>query len=153
MDYTGSIRKCYKVDNNCAYKHDVYQKTGKDSDKNQLMNFVKLYNFVPTYDKWCLYCDNRDSHKRCSKCRSVYFCSIECQKKAWPVHKLHCGRNLFVLCATCGQELHGSYLIKDSLSCDTCPVKFCSEECKTNLYSSHKEIDCDYFSKIFGENE
>lgn len=28
--------------------------------------------------------------KKCGKCKSVLYCSAECQKKDWPVHKLAC---------------------------------------------------------------
>lgn len=28
--------------------------------------------------------------KRCSRCRSVYYCSVSCQREAWPSHKEEC---------------------------------------------------------------
>lgn len=31
--------------------------------------------------------------KKCGGCGSVMYCSIECQKKDWPEHKLTCGKN------------------------------------------------------------
>ena len=39
----------------------------------------------------CCYCCNHSNHtKLCSKCRSVYYCSKECQKNHWKVHKKYC---------------------------------------------------------------
>lgn len=32
--------------------------------------------------------------KRCSRCLSVWYCSVECQKKAWAVHKTVCNTGL-----------------------------------------------------------
>ena len=127
---------CYITNNNFAYKYD----TNADYD-----NEMKLYNFVPTYDKWCLGCTNKNAKYKCSDCKSVYFCGRECQKKCWKVHKKHCKRNLFSICMACGNN-------NISIKCDDCPVKYCSEKCKKEFHITHKEFDCDYFNKTFGKN-
>jgi len=36
-------------------------------------------------------CNNRESLKRCSRCKSELFCSAVCQKIVWPYHKKDCG--------------------------------------------------------------
>lgn len=64
---------------------------------------------------------------------------------AGKVHKTHCKRNLFAICICCCGT-------NPQVKCDKCPVKFCNEDCKSKLYSGHKEYDCDYFHKTFGEN-
>ena len=128
-------RNCYLSNNNFAYKYDT-----NDNYENEL----KIYNFVPTYDKWCLRCLDRDARYKCSDCKAVYFCGRECQRKCWKVHKKHCKRNLFSLCSTCGSD-------NITLKCDKCPVKFCSDKCKNQIYGDHKEFDCEYFHKTFGE--
>jgi hypothetical protein len=35
-------------------------------------------------------CYNRDELKKCSRCKRVYYCSRECQRKDWSVHKTRC---------------------------------------------------------------
>ena len=147
MNFIETVTECCKVDNYCAYKFDILQEENSDYNMKQLTNFIKIYNFVPTYDKWCLTCNKHDATKRCSKCKSVYFCSEDCQKKAWRIHKKHCGRDLFVLCATCSIELEN--LGSDVKCCDLCPVKFCSKNCMDKIIAAHKEFDCKYFQKTF----
>lgn len=38
----------------------------------------------------CAQCGHEGAKKRCSACKSVFYCSIECQKTAWPTHKSSC---------------------------------------------------------------
>ena len=41
----------------------------------------------------CAYCNtiaNKESYKKCAKCRHAAYCSKECQIKHWPVHKTVC---------------------------------------------------------------
>lgn len=40
-------------------------------------------------DKMCQICAEQ-AHKFCSKCKSVYYCSSDCQKADWPTHKNSC---------------------------------------------------------------
>lgn len=37
--------------------------------------------------KHCATCGQSGVHLKCSLCKSVYYCSVECQKIAWPSHK------------------------------------------------------------------
>jgi len=34
--------------------------------------------------------DRRNIFKKCSRCKSVWYCSVECQRKAWKFHKTGC---------------------------------------------------------------
>lgn len=129
------VKKSYLTNNNFAYKYD----TNCDYSSE-----LKFYNFVTSYDPWCLGCSSKTAKYRCSDCKSVYFCGRSCQKKCWKVHKKHCKRNIFCLCMVCGSS-------DTHLKCDNCPVKFCSEQCKNELYKTHKEFDCDYFQRVFGK--
>ena len=128
--------KCHKTNNNFAYKYD----TNGDYDSE-----IKIFNFVPTYDKWCLNCPSKDAQYRCAGCKAVYFCSKKCQKDSWKVHQKHCGRNIFAYCIGCAKS------VDISNKCDKCPVRFCSDKCRKDLYNAHRDFDCDYFSKTFGE--
>lgn len=126
---------CYKTNNRFAYKQDL---TGIAPDDE-----LKIYNFVPTYDAWCLFCDAKDCKFRCPTCKVIYYCSAECQKKSWPIHKKHCGRNVFCVCILCGSD-------NPQMVCDRCPVKYCNDKCKGEIYKAHKEFDCDTYHKLFG---
>ena len=133
----------YKVDNNFAYSFDT-------KNKYKMFENSKHMNFVPTYDSWCLYCDDRTKpKKKCSGCKSVFFCNTDCQRKAWKIHKKHCGRDLFSNCSFCGKDIDDSHRAHSWHKCEKCPVKFCSEYCRSKIYSGHVEFDCEYFAKTF----
>lgn len=38
----------------------------------------------------CALCGKIDCAKQCGKCRKVYYCSSDCQKKDWKLHKVTC---------------------------------------------------------------
>lgn len=41
--------------------------------------------------KFCAHCSERGKKfKYCSKCKICYYCSLECQKKDWKIHKKIC---------------------------------------------------------------
>ena len=41
--------------------------------------------------KFCNCCQRPGEWKKfCGRCKEAYYCSRECQKWAWPVHKQHC---------------------------------------------------------------
>lgn len=124
---------CYKTNNRFAYKQDL---TGVAPEVE-----LKIYNFTPTYDKWCLYCDNKNCKFRCSSCKLIYYCDRECQRKSWIIHKNHCKRDLFCVCILCGKD-------NPKIVCDKCPVKYCSHKCKSQIEQTHKDFDCETFSQL-----
>ncbi|KAG2387734.1 hypothetical protein C9374_001328 [Naegleria lovaniensis] len=56
--------------------------------KKQIRADKKEEQTLSTY--CCKYCGKSDALKRCSICKSVFYCSIECQKKDWTNHKATC---------------------------------------------------------------
>ncbi|KAI9004936.1 hypothetical protein DFJ74DRAFT_774051 [Hyaloraphidium curvatum] len=42
---------------------------------------------------WCQASKDRAALRRCASCKSVWYCSVDCQKADWPKHKLNCGRH------------------------------------------------------------
>lgn len=56
----------------------------------------RLSPITPTSDeaaphpKVCAFCQSTNCVKRCSKCKSEYYCSSACQKNHWTVHKPFC---------------------------------------------------------------
>lgn len=141
-------RFCYEVDNNFAYKKDVFDAEKTKENSERMMAYIKCFNFVPTYDCWCIYCGKRGVSKRCTRCKHVFFCNQACQTTAWPIHKRHCGRNVFSRCATCGT------VVANKVSCpDGCPVAWCSESCREQLLVAHRDFDCVHFQEMFGKNE
>lgn len=151
--------KVYATNNRYAYLCDRYQQTHSDADKKLADAEIKVHNFAPTYDKWCLACQKRGCDLKCGGCKSIYFCNRECQAKAWPIHKAHCGRDLFTLCIQCGERLPAATPSSDasaavtsgSRRCTQCPVGYCSDKCYRAIAAPHTEIDCPHFARLFGK--
>lgn len=53
----------------------------------------------------CDACHKPDSVKRCGNCKQVFYCSVECQKKSWPDHKITCGLSYTKYFAECKELL------------------------------------------------
>jgi hypothetical protein len=42
----------------------------------------------------CIGCEGPAAATRCSRCKFAYYCSAECQKDHWPLHKLSCKKQV-----------------------------------------------------------
>ena len=40
----------------------------------------------------CGHCGKPDAQKKCGRCHSAPYCSVECQRAHWPTHKLSCSK-------------------------------------------------------------
>ena len=54
--------------------------------------FIYTYTYTHTYTYTCAYMCIQVM-KRCTRCRTVLYCSRECQLKNWQAHKFLCGPN------------------------------------------------------------
>ncbi len=63
-----------------------------DSTLNSLL--YRYYDIIDNpstiIENECLFCENTEETKRCSKCKQVFFCNKFCQKLAHPIHKYDC---------------------------------------------------------------
>lgn len=47
---------------------------------------------ITDLSKCCAQCYKIDCSGYCAKCKTVYYCTQECQRAHWPLHKLTCGQ-------------------------------------------------------------
>ena len=57
-------------------------------DLASLFNYEDVVERINSY--CCGVCKKTGKMFKCSRCKGVYYCSRECQKKDWPVHKNDC---------------------------------------------------------------
>jgi len=56
-------------------------------------NSKGMQNETISYNtKSCNNCGKMNNIKLCSRCRSVYYCSVECQRCNWKQHKKNCNK-------------------------------------------------------------
>ncbi|GFH55173.1 hypothetical protein CTEN210_11649 [Chaetoceros tenuissimus] len=90
----------------------------------------------------------------CAKCKSVGYCSKECQVTDWKKHKVECD-NINDMNApvnmtkhTC-VKCHQVDLDKQLLVCAKCKyAAYCSKECQVSHWKDHK-LHCDFFRNIY----
>ena len=73
-----------------------YQRNGKGTAKLVIIDFYKelgsCYEKIPSNRLafCCSFCNQSGLLKRCSRCHSVSYCSVTCQRSDWCLHKLNC---------------------------------------------------------------
>lgn len=75
-----SAEKCFE-----SYERAIIKDTQKMS--NEFMYYRR-----PTKLSQCLVCDVNHGAFKCSRCQVAVYCSKECQRAAWPMHKRVCER-------------------------------------------------------------
>ena len=95
------LQEKYKDSNLKANANDenIDQKIEKMIEENTFYQIKDMYEnslkiYVDGLDKnetmFCLNCRTTENLKKCSKCKKVYFCGVECQKKCHKLHRFDC---------------------------------------------------------------
>lgn len=98
----------------------------------------------------CIECGvpSNTKFQKCSGCKTtkMYYCSSECQKKHWPIHKHFCERNTNKCCACC-YSFPRSTKFQKCGGCKSTKVYYCSQECQKLHWPSHKQY-CEKSHKL-----
>ena len=57
----------------------------------QIVVFVDL--LIQYEDRVCGFCETGAPMMRCSRCKTIFYCTEECQKEHWGEHKIKCKRS------------------------------------------------------------
>jgi hypothetical protein len=72
--------------------------------------------------------------KCCERCKNAWYCSKECQDKAWKTHQYIC-TVVLPKCHYCDEEF------EKLLSCGRCKAAFyCSRNCQSKAWKDHKNV-------------
>lgn len=71
---------------------EVYHAIVQENDAHRKWGHIKQLTIRYGLRRKCQWhaCKNTDSHQQCGKCNSVMYCSRECQKLDWPMHRDDC---------------------------------------------------------------
>ena len=82
----------------CWYLLSVYYSVESCVNRHLTINRISVcfspFLFSPNLSfmpEQCSVC-GKESTSRCSKCKTVYYCSRECQLRDWPNHKQSCNK-------------------------------------------------------------
>ena len=95
---------------------------------------------------WC--CKTGSDLQRCAACKTVWYCNVQCQKKAWKSHKKVCNKTkpetsssdtgesstLIKACNFCGKT---QVQLQRCAACQE--VRYCGTQCQRRDWRSHRE--------------
>lgn len=84
--------KDYILAQQCCQKSFQMQKLLNKEDQSKFyiqMNII-LENLNPKDSIGCIFCGDENAKSKCSLCKNVIYCSRECQKAHWKLHKTQC---------------------------------------------------------------
>ncbi len=55
--------------------------------------------------KLCSNCKCQEALKKCSSCKKVYYCSIDCQIIHWNIHRSYCKHIIIQACLVNGDQV------------------------------------------------
>ena len=99
-------------------------------------------------DKVCNWCSKTGSDlQRCAACKTVWYCNVQCQKKAWKSHKKVCNKtkpetapsgtgesSTLKACNFCGKT---QVQLQRCAACQE--VRYCGTQCQRRDWRSHRE--------------
>ena len=142
-------KKDWKSHKQCCGKSGEAE-NGQDTGEGHSSSLT-LSTMEDLVSKVCSSCGKKGSDLiKCSVCKSVWYCNIQCQKKDWKSHKQCCGKggeaqkgqdtgdghssSSCEACESCGKT--GEKLLK----CGTCiSVRYCSAACQKGDWENHKK--------------
>mmetsp|Transcript_20434 Transcript_20434/g.20554 ORF Transcript_20434/g.20554 Transcript_20434/m.20554 type:complete len:294 (-) Transcript_20434:181-1062(-) len=83
----------------CLTVEDPYHSNFNSAHSTPIFD-VPLRNSVTPYILDCAGCRRppditvKNDFKRCSRCKRVRYCSVDCQRDHWPIHKKDCGKKM-----------------------------------------------------------
>jgi MYND finger len=79
-------------DKKLLFKNETYGYSAVFLSLSNTMTHKTTPEFIPPpLTLTCFYrCDTNQTVQKCSKCKSVWYCSKECQTRHWPLHKQDC---------------------------------------------------------------
>ena len=64
--------------------------TAPIGERADAVNFIRAHGTLHTFDKLCAMCGKTGDLRKCEGCKSVRYCSKECQVAHWSEHKREC---------------------------------------------------------------
>ncbi len=77
--------KIEQLMNNAGEEADLYRKEGE-------AKALEMLKSIEAPKKLCSFCRKPGDLKKCGKCKSSAYCSVECQKEDWTLHKVVCAK-------------------------------------------------------------
>jgi ankyrin repeat protein len=74
--------------------NETLAQISRTNKHNEMANLLESWVTVPPEErhKLCLNCNKyQEGMKRCARCKAAYYCSADCQKNDWKIHKSRCG--------------------------------------------------------------
>lgn len=86
------IKRCTAI---CGYHICSDLSKCKQTDESIKLNAIKNHSDIcaelnSLLKGRCLYCGSGSNIKACSGCKEVHYCSKECQRDDWKIHKKDC---------------------------------------------------------------
>lgn len=143
--YKSSMQSKFQANHSAKKKNEVDSSLKAENPSQPSFQDIKTNNqndaIAGNSGEVCMCCGLEDSNmKRCTKCKSVAYCSHECQRTDWKRHRLACQTQqlpttvpLMSCCNSCG------VLGTEMKKCGQCKnASYCGPECQRTDWKNHK---------------